>query len=278
MTPSPPNCGRRKRKDDRALSFGGGVQSTALLVLAARNEINFSLAAFANVGADSENPETLTYIAEHSRPYAAAHGIEFVEVQKHRRTGEPDTIIQWLARTERSIGIPMRMANGAPGNRSCTEQFKVHVIRKELKARGANATNPATVALGISTDEWQRMRSDSGDPAIRNAYPLFDLGISRADCLTIIADAGLPLPPKSSCWFCPYKRLPDWRKMRRVDPALFAAAEALEQRINERRAKLGKDPVYLSSRAVPLADAVGTHDQLDLFEDATCDIAGYCHV
>ena len=261
----------------RAASHGGGVQSTAMLVLSARGEIDFPVHIFANVGEDSENPDTLRYIERFCRPYAEQHGIELVEVRKVRRTGEPDTILRWLDRTERSIGIPMRMANGAPGNRSCTEQFKINVIRKELKARGAGARNPATVGLGISMDEWQRMRSDSGDPAIRNAYPLIDLGLSRADCLNVIQGAGLPIPPKSSCWFCPFKRVPDWQRMRRDDPGLFARAEALEERINARRESLGKDPVYLSSRAVPLADAVGTHDQLDLFEDATCDIAGYCY-
>lgn len=249
-----------------------------MLVLAARKEIDFPVAIFANVGNDSENPDTLAYIAQHSRPYAEAHGIEFVEAQKTLRGGKQDTILQWVNRTERSIGIPMRMANGAPGNRSCTEQFKINVIRKELKARGASAAAPATVALGISMDEWQRMRSDSGDAVVRNAYPLIDLGIDRAACMTIITDASLPVPPKSSCWLCPFHRLPEWRKMRRDDPDTFAAAVALEARINERRAKLEKDPVYLSSRAVPLAQAVGTHDQLDLFEDATCDIAGYCYV
>jgi hypothetical protein len=40
----------------RAISYGGGVQSTALLVLAARREIDFPLAIFANVGDDSEHP------------------------------------------------------------------------------------------------------------------------------------------------------------------------------------------------------------------------------
>lgn len=34
----------------RLISLGGGVQSTALVVLAARGEIDFPIAIFANVG------------------------------------------------------------------------------------------------------------------------------------------------------------------------------------------------------------------------------------
>lgn len=260
----------------RAMSFGGGVQSTAMLVLAARKEIDFPTALFANVGDDSENPDTLAYIANHSRPYAESHGIEFVELRKIRRDGRPETILQWLDRTQKTIGIPMRMENGAPGNRTCTYQFKITVIRQELKRRGASPKNPASVALGISMDEWQRMR-DSGHDAYKNEYPLIDLGLTRQDCVGVITEAGLPVPPKSSCWFCPFTKLGDWRAMRREHPDRFESASALEQKLNERRAAIGKDRVYLTYRAVPLAQAVGEYDQMDLFDEVSCDIAGHCH-
>src|SRR5947209_1941983 len=48
----------------KVFSFGGGVQSTAALVLAARGEIDYQTFLFANVGGDSENPETLRYVRE----------------------------------------------------------------------------------------------------------------------------------------------------------------------------------------------------------------------
>ena len=46
----------------RTVSYGGGVQSTALLVLAAQRQIDYSIFLFANVGDDSENPATLRYL------------------------------------------------------------------------------------------------------------------------------------------------------------------------------------------------------------------------
>jgi hypothetical protein len=42
----------------RAIAYGGGVQSTNLMVLAARQQIDFRVFLFANVGDDSEHPAT----------------------------------------------------------------------------------------------------------------------------------------------------------------------------------------------------------------------------
>ena len=46
----------------RTFSFGGGWQTTAALVLAARAELDFRTFLFANVGEDSERPATGTTV------------------------------------------------------------------------------------------------------------------------------------------------------------------------------------------------------------------------
>jgi len=66
----------------RTFSFGGGVQSTAALVLASQSKIDFQTFLFANVGADSENPATIEYVEKFSKPFAGAHGIELIELQR----------------------------------------------------------------------------------------------------------------------------------------------------------------------------------------------------
>ena len=43
----------------RYFSYGGGIQSTAALVLAAQRVIEYPVFVFCNVGADSEDPATL---------------------------------------------------------------------------------------------------------------------------------------------------------------------------------------------------------------------------
>lgn len=223
--------------DLRTVSFGGGVQSTALLVLAAQGRIDFPLFLMANVGDDSEHPATLRYVREVAMPYAAANGIELVELAKTRRDGTVETLYQAMTRADApSPPIPVRHhQHGAPGGRSCTVDYKIKVVGKELKRRGASPDNPATVAVGFSTDEMHRANRKRAQPWEVPAYPLLDLGLSRSACQKVIADAGLPVPPKSACWFCPFHRPQTWAEMRRDEPVLFRRAVDLERLLNDRR-------------------------------------------
>lgn len=265
----------------RTISYGGGVQSTALLVLAAQGVIDFKIALFSNVGDDSEHPATLDYVRNIAMPWAAERGIEVHELDRIKRTGETETLMQRLTKPgSRSLPIPIRMSNGAPGNRSCTADFKIKVIGKWLKQHGANKDNPATVAIGISTDEFHRASTKRVEPYERPVYPLLDLGIDRSRCQTIIADAGLPVPPKSSCFFCPFHRPQMWAEMRRDEPELFDKSADLEALLNERRDALGKDHVFLTRFNKPLRDAIPeAQDMLPIFDASpdteTCD-SGHC--
>lgn len=264
----------------RAISYGGGVQSTALLVLAAQGEIDYRLALFANVGNDSENPATVRYVEQVAKPYAERHGIELVEVQRIKRDGSPDTVMRRIHEAKRSIVVPVRLSMGAPGNRTCTVDFKIKPVAKELKRRGATKENPAMLALGISMDEMTRMRTAQTPHEIHD-YPLvFQARMTRQDCINVIERAGLPVPPKSSCWFCPFHSRAEWRRMARHDPDMFEKCVELERLMNDRRAELGKDKVWFSSALRPLDEAFSDDGQLSMFtgEEATCDIGGYCFV
>jgi hypothetical protein len=100
-------------KNISVFSYGGGVQSTAALVLAAQGKIAYSIFLFCNVGQDAENPDTLRYVNEVARPYAHAHGLTFLELQKRRRNGELDSLYGRLTRPgSSSIGIPVRLESG----------------------------------------------------------------------------------------------------------------------------------------------------------------------
>lgn len=261
----------------RVVSYGGGVQSTALLALAAAGKIDYRHFLFCDVGADSENPATLVYVAEHAEPFARRHGLGFEWLAKMRR-GERETVYGRATRPgSKTIGIPVRMGTtGAPGRRNCTLDFKVLVVRRWLKSHGATAANPATVALGISIDEFGRMRSDSGFPEEKLAYPLVDMRLRRQDCERIIVEAGLPVPPKSSCFFCPFHSLREWARLRREEPDLFWRAVALERTLNERRRELGKDPVWFCRLLKSLDEAI-TGEQAPMFdeEELGC-LSGYC--
>ncbi|MEV5944677.1 phosphoadenosine phosphosulfate reductase [Streptomyces sp. NPDC051994] len=264
----------------RSISYGGGVQSTGLLVLAAQKRIDFRTFLMANVGDDSENPGTLRYLDEYAKPYAAEHGIELTVLDRiMQRTGETRTLLQDLTREgSKSLKIPVRMSNGAPGTRSCTATYKIEVIGRELKRRGATADNPAVIGIGISVDEIHRANNRRTEPHEIITYPLLDLGLCRTDCARIIREAGLPVPPKSSCYFCPFHRPETWHEQRRNEPELFEKSCQLEELLNRHHNELGKDHVFLTRFNKPLREAIPDGvDLLPMFDesDGNCD-SGWC--
>lgn len=262
----------------RVVSYGGGVQSTALLVLAAQKKINFSIFLFANVGDDSEHPDTLSYVKDVAMPYARRNDIEMIETKRHRRDGTSETLWERLnQKSSRSIPIPIRMANGAPGRRSCTSDFKIKVIGRWLKLHGATVASPAVVGIGISLDEIHRANKRRSEPHEVVEYPLLQLGLRRDDCVQIIAEAGLPIPRKSACFFCPLKTVDAWREQRRYEPNLFRKSLYLEEVLNERRAMLGKDPAYLTRYGIPLDEAIQLEESNVSGDtsDPGCD-SGWC--
>ena len=262
----------------RIFSFGGGVQSTAALILASQGKIQYDEFVFSNVGEDSENPATIEYVETYTKPFAEKHGIKFTEIRK-TRFGKPVSLYEYLVGDNKSIAIPVYLANGMPANRICTTDWKVIAIAKYIRESGHRE---ATIGLGISVDEIHRAhtlppegRKVSG--MIQHVeYPLIDLGLSRADCHRIIQDAGLPDAPKSSCWFCPYHRTSAWTEMRMEQPELFDRAVELEKRLNEKRDNIGKDKVTLHRSGLPLDQAIGLQDNFfDEFDN--CE-SGYCMV
>lgn len=261
----------------RTFSYGGGVQSTAALVLAAQGKIDFPTFLFSNVGDDSELPATLRYVNEVAKPYAATHGIELIELNHTRRDGTQETLYRKLTRAgSRSTGIPIRLeGSGAPGRRSCTSDFKIRRIATWQRRHGATADAAAVTGLGISLDEFQRARTDSGIAWQVLSYPLLDLRLTRQDCINVIERAGLPVPPKSSCWFCPFHRPSEWMRLRQSDPDLFERAADLERTLSERSETLGRGKVFLTDRLIPLRQAIGDQTVMDFEAGDTCE-SGFC--
>lgn len=266
----------------RVFSFGGGVQSTAVLALQAlgRLERPYDAFVFADVGADSENPDTLHYVRKFAIPFAEAHGIRFEVIHKMRK-GAQDTVYQSVMRDTRDVPIPAFLPSGSPGNRSCTTAFKILPVDRWAKREGFTHID---IGLGISVDEFQRARFDDDyrpSTGVANVfrkreYPLLDLRYTRRMCAQVILEAGLPVPPKSSCFFCPFARASYWVTLRRERPELFARAVAVDKRIREKRALMELDEMYLHSSLQPLEIAVDEQPLLfGIDDDDSCD-SGYC--
>ena len=262
----------------RIISYGGGVQSTALVVLAATGQIDADAAVFANVGDDSEHPAALRWVREVVQPWAAERGFLVHETERRTRTGErAQTLLEQVTdTTRRSIEIPVRLSpHGAPGNRNCTHTYKIKVIDRWLRDQGVTKDNPATVLIGISTDEIQRLNNKRRSDYSLPEYPLIDLRLDRSACQRLIVDTFGEPAPKSSCWFCPFATPARWAEMRRDEPELFAQSVRLERAINEKRRAMDRDEAWLSRFCRPLDVAI-TEAQPTLFDGPEgCD-EGYC--
>lgn len=190
------------------LSYGGGVNSVALLILLVRERLPLDGVIFADTG--GEVPETYQYL-DITCEYLAKHGIPFTTVAKKgknlyetawERRVLPSTIWRWS-----------------------TRDYKVTPILRHYRALGGHVNQ----YLAIAVDELQRAKSSRVD-YVTNLYPLIERRITRADCEAIIRDAGLPLPPKSSCYFCPFGSLGRWKWLYETHPDLYEKAMALEER------------------------------------------------
>uniref|UniRef100_UPI00397B190F hypothetical protein n=1 Tax=Salmonella sp. SAL4434 TaxID=3159889 RepID=UPI00397B190F len=76
-------------------SYGGGVQSTAMVVMAAHGELHggpYDAALMSNVGDDSEHPATLAYVREVAIPWADSVGFPIHLLQRVKRDGTTETL------------------------------------------------------------------------------------------------------------------------------------------------------------------------------------------
>jgi len=234
------------------ISYGGGVQSTALVVLAMQRGWRIDEIVHVDL-LDAESPATREYVASFAGWLRETYNRGITILQR-------DLYGDMLARPA-FTPAPWRSRDGSfMLKRQCTRQYKVEPIRRYLYDKYRRER--IGLMLGISVDEFHRMR-DSGFKRIENVYPLVDERLTRNDCRAIIERAGLTPPPKSSCWFCPYRSARSQSELLRQYPALREKGEELERRINEERRKRGKDEI-----AVLRADAA--EEQADFCEEGFC--------
>jgi hypothetical protein len=91
-------------------------------------------------------------------------------------------------------------------------------------------------------------------------YPLHDWGMDRAACEESIRAAGLPVPPKSACFFCPASKRAEILWLRDRHPALLDRALAIE-----RAALPSLTTVKGLGRSFAWAEYLAAADRLPLF-------------
>jgi len=195
------------------LSFGGGVNSTAMYLMLLDQGYEFGKgkdieAVYVDHGCDW--PETREYV----KGFAKRHELTIIKPDVEGFDNLYDYL--WHYRM-----IPTRML------RLCTDKFKVRQIIKYVD-------RPCFQFIGIDAGEAHRA-TISSNKGIELRYPLIEENITRQGCKDIIANHGEIVPMKSGCWFCAFQRKGQWRQLRKKHPDLFCKAIQLENQCETAR-------------------------------------------
>ncbi len=241
-------------------SYGGGVQTAAIAVLIHEGALpRPDLTVMADTG--REATATWEYLDNVMRPYLAEVGV-VVQIAPHALATVD------LYRND-DLLIPAFTEEGKLPT-FCSNEWKRRVILRWLRQQGVVS---CVVWLGISLDERERAKVSS-EAWAAHEFPLVDRFISREGCLLLVEKAGLPRPPKSSCWMCPHRGDEQWRLLRDHYPEDWRKAVEVDEAT---RANDQKGGVFLHKSRVPLAMAdidEKADGQLELFT-SNCS-SGYC--
>ena len=203
------------------LAFGCGVNSVALYLLLRHLGRNFE-AVFVDHGTDW--PETYTYFKKFSAKFPVTRIRPHVSVA---RTGKTYNNLYDYCWDKHVVPYAAR--------RWCTKKFKADPLQEYM----LKDDEPCREYIGLDASE-ERRKADPIDPRIHHAYPLIAHRIDRERCRQMILKAGLPVPPNSKCFICPFQTLAEWKQMYVRYPVLFARARMLEQRNRDYARRQGK--------------------------------------
>ena len=219
------------------VSYGGGVNSTALLIGLHQHRIPVDLILFADTGA--EHPHTYAYLDIMDR-WLKDHGMPpITRVYKTTRDSKRLTLEQECLQSGTLPSI-------AYGFKRCSLKHKIGPQEKfcnhYLPCQKVWAAGKRVVKF-IGYDAGEGYRSDKvllgdlADPKYSKWYPLMEWGWDRAACMQAIENAGLPQPGKSSCFFCPSMRAEDdhskFGEVSSVTFLAFTGADVITDRIAE---------------------------------------------
>jgi len=203
------------------VSWGGGTNSTAMLIEMHDRQMRPDLILFADTG--GEKPHTYQFIPIFSR---WLHDHDFPEILIVSNDGIYKTL-------ENNCLTKKMLPSLAYGFKSCSDKYKRRPQEKFAKTwepavKCWEAGGKVTKVLGIDAGEAHRAAIQD-DKLYRYTYPLIEWNWDREDCERIITEAGLPQPGKSACFYCPASKKKEIRELKQVYPELFDRAIAMEK-------------------------------------------------
>ena len=257
----------------KIISLGLGVQSTAMYMMSSLGYIpRADHAIFADPGAELP----MTYeILEVLKDWASLNNGIPIHVNSERNLYK-DLLAQQNSQGKRFASIPAFTENGGMIRRQCTGEYKIQpvmqTIRKLYGLKPRKRMPMTEVWLGITMDEIERAKT-SMLPRVTYHYPLIDMRMTRGECISFFKDRSFPVPPKSSCVFCPYHSNKNWKELKEKLPDEFAKAVKVDEAIRDSSQRGLKEPIYLHRSHTPL-ERVDFGDQLEMFmcEEGFCGL------
>lgn len=207
--------------------YGGGTNSTAMMINKVRLGEPVDIILFADTGA--EHPHTYLYVKIFSA-WLVEHGYPAIEIVRSvNAAGDVYTLTQDCLDRKALPSL-------AYGYKTCSLRWKLAPQDKFLnnneicKVEWA-AGRKITKLVGFDWGESHRVKFYD-DPKYDVQYPLVDWRWNRKKCVEVIMAEGLPLPGKSSCFFCPSMKQSEIRELANSYPHLLEQALEIEANAN----------------------------------------------
>lgn len=230
------------------LSYGMGVDSTAIMVGLHQRGIRPDFILFADVG--SEKAATYAY-----KPIIDAwlEKVGFPPITTVRRVPP----IAPYRNIEQNFTMNCTLAPPAFNARhSCTMAWKIMPMKKWSQQDRATLESwsnhvPVVKLIGYDASEGKRKKKNAYKETethrYTNVYPLIDdWGWDRMECEARIAEAGLPVPVKSSCFFCPNMKAQEIRDITPVERGRIMRMEVYAEPFNKKTAGNWRDKMMTS--------------------------------
>lgn len=225
---------RMRRGVDRGYmvvaSFGGGVNSTAMLIGMVERQEKCDLILFADTG--GEKPHTYEHVLEFSKWLKFVGMPEITTIARHTTVSKFERIGTYTTLEEDCLAKKM-LPSIAYGFKACSQKYKREPQDKFCNSHRLclaewTVGRKVTKLIGYDAGEAHRANIE-GDDKYSYVYPLIEWEWGREECVLAIKRAGQKVPDKSACFFCPSSKKQEIMELRRVYPELSARAVAMEK-------------------------------------------------
>lgn len=236
----------------RILSFGAGMQSTALALMSCENAKSrsaiyplvpvYDAVIFCDLGFE---PPWVERQMEFVKTACESSGIFFKKLDTNLYA---DFIQNFGER--RTISVPW-WTLGDDGHKSkmprnCTIDYKVEAISKYVRwellgYRKGQRLRPEDIKahemhMGFSFEEKHRCH-DNPNQLFTNRFPLVDMGLVRADNYAYIRDVWGLETKASACTFCPFHKNFFFQYLRENEPETYSKLDELDSLLEAKNPK-----------------------------------------